>query len=334
MRPRTCRVGQARAASAGPPCFLIALFVPIASCDTAFTADPPAIKLERGENHVVITAGTEKVATYVFRDERIPRPYFAHLFAPGNVQVSRNHPPVPGKDALDHDLFHPGLWLAFGELSGHDYWRLKAKVQHDGFSEELKSERGRGSFAVRNKYLSTKGDETVCVETCRYTVLARPAGWLLLSDSTFTSDSGALVFGDQEEMGLGLRVATPLAVKNGGRIKNSEGKTNEKEVWGRQADWCDYSGVIEGRRVGMTLMPDPANFGRSWFHARDYGFVAANPFGRNAFTRGDVSRLVVRRGKSLRLSFGVLLHAAPEGKETDLAAAYLDYLEQHKSSAK
>ena len=309
---------------------MIALFLLIADSRTALAADPPVIKLERGENQMVITAGSEKIATYVFRDEKIPRPYFAHLFAPGNVQVSRNHPPVPGKDAVDHDLFHPGLWLAFGDLSGHDSWRLKAKVQHDGFAEEPKSEPGRGTFSVRNRHLSTAGDATVCLETCRYTILARPAGWLILCDSTFSSDSGALVFGDQEEMGLGIRVATPLAVKSGGRLTNSEGKTNEKEVWGRQADWCDYSGVIDGRRVGMTLLPDPANFGRSWFHARDYGFIAANPFGRNAFTKGDVSRLLVRRGKSLRLRFGVLLHASPNEKNVDLDSVYQDFLEQLK----
>ena len=63
----------------------------------------------------------------------------------------------------------------------------------------------------------------------------------------------AFTFGDQEEMGLGIRVATDHAVTNGGVITSSDGRKNEKQVWGRQADWCDYS----GKGVGVMLMPDP-----------------------------------------------------------------------------
>jgi hypothetical protein len=68
-------------------------------------------------------------------------------------------------------------------------------------------------------------------------------------------------------------------------------------------------------------MPDPANFRRSWFHARDYGFVAANPFGANAFTQGPKSKVGVRAGESLRLRYGVFVH---EGS-VDLAAAYSEW---------
>ena len=58
-------------------------------------------------------------------------------------------------------------------------------------------------------------------------------------DSQFSGPE-EFYFGDQEEMGLGVRVATPLAVKNGGRLLKSEGGIGEKQVWVRQSDWCDY----------------------------------------------------------------------------------------------
>ena len=35
--------------------------------------------------------------------------------------------------------------------------------------------------------------------------------------------------------------------------------------------------MIGGRHAGVTLMPDPATFGRGWFHVRDYGLMVANP---------------------------------------------------------
>lgn len=84
--------------------------------------------------------------------------------------------------------------------------------------------------------------------------------------------------------------------------------------------------TIAGQHVGVTLMAHPGNFRPSWLHARDYGLLVANPFGRKAFRQGDPSKVVVKPGEHLRLRYGVLLHAAPAEKKPDLAAAYADFL--------
>jgi hypothetical protein len=36
-------------------------------------------------------------------------PYFANVHAPGGWKATRNHPPVTGVDAMDHDAMHPGI---------------------------------------------------------------------------------------------------------------------------------------------------------------------------------------------------------------------------------
>lgn len=257
-------------------------------------------------------------ATYVWEDRTIRRPYFAHLHAPNGKQVTRNHPPVAGKDATDHDTMHPGLWLAFGDLGGADFWRNKGTVAHVEFVEKPKATKDGGTFAVRNRY--TAGEKTVCEEVCRIAITARPGGYLIDWTSEFTGPA-EFAFGDQEEMGLGVRVATPLTVKNGGQILNGEGAKNEKQVWGKPAAWCDYSGTIDGTEVGVALMPDPANFRRSWFHARDYGVLVANPFGRAAFTKGEKSAVVVKKGETFRLRFGVLVHSG----KVDVGAAFAEW---------
>ena len=115
-------------------------------------------------------------------------------------------------------------------------------------------------------------------------------------------------FGDQEEMGLGVRMAPGLAEKNGGVIGSSSKQSGAKATWGQIADWCDYSGEADGKKCGVMLMASPDNFRRSWFHNRDYGLMVANPFGEKAFTKGAESRVKVEKGKSLRLRFGVLVH--------------------------
>jgi hypothetical protein len=72
--------------------------------------------VQQDSDRVIITDGGRPVATYVFRDEKILRPYFANVHAPGGIQVTRSHPPVPEVDATDHDTMHPGVWLAFGDV--------------------------------------------------------------------------------------------------------------------------------------------------------------------------------------------------------------------------
>jgi hypothetical protein len=295
-----------------------ALLIVLTSVTHACAADG-VVHFAKNADRLEIKIDDVAMATYVFRDDKILRPYFAHLRAPNGLQVTRNHPPVAGVDATDHDTMHPGLWLAFGDISGGDFWRNKAKVEHVEFVSEPSADGSGGTFAVRNRYV--RSGNTLCEELCRVAVLKRASGYWLTLDSRFSGPDD-FYFGDQEEMGLGLRVATPLAVKNGGTLLNSEGMSGEKHVWGRQADWCDYGGTIDGQLIGVTLIPDPANFRRSWFHARDYGFVAANPFGQQAFTKGEKSRVMVRAGESLRLRFAMRVHAAPG----DLAAAYSEAL--------
>ena len=281
---------------------------------------------EEGDR-IVISHGDKPVATYVFADEKILRPYFAHVYAPDGTQVTRHHPPRPGLDAVDHDTMHPGIWLAFGDLGGADFWRNKGQVKIR-WSGQQKLESGVLSFDLGFNYAA--GNQAVCAETASHSFRVLGDGFLLNYHSRFTSSGKAFAFGDQEEMGLGLRLATPLVVKGGsGTITNSEGGKNEKEVWGKQADWCDYSGVIEQdgkkRRVGILLIPHKGNFRRSWFHARDYGFVAANPFGQNAFTGGEKSRVEVKPGETLDLRFGLWIYSVDSDKPPDLDAVAKEY---------
>ncbi len=284
------------------------------------------LAVHKGAGEIVMLRGDQPVLKYVYQDAQIPRPYFKDLKTPHEVQVSRHHPPRPGVDAEDHALLHPGLWLAFGDMNGDDSWRLKAKVAHERFVEEPRSEGNHAKFAVANRYEGT-GGESICRELCRYELIGRDESWLLLWDSTFTTDHRDLVFGDQEEMGLGMRMATPLAVKTGGEITNSSGRKNEKECWGQAADWCDYSGKTDTGRCGVLVMGHPSNFKRCSFHARDYGFMAANPFAEKSFGRGQQSaRTVVKPGESLRLRFGVLVYCRPEGTAIDGATEFAEYL--------
>lgn len=281
------------------------------------------VTIDERPGSLVINLGRQSLAEYVWNDRVVRRPYFKHLRTPGGIAISRNFPPSKeAGDRDDHPTMHPGLWLSFGDLGGVDFWRNKGLVKQVKLA--IDSTGGDASFTVNNEYRLE--ERLVCTETCVYSFRPQPQGYLLTWDSTFRSEQADFSFGDQEEMGLGLRVHTPLNVLDGGEIVNSDGRRNGKEVWGQQAKWCRYGGEIRGMQVGAVLMPHPKNFRSSWFHARDYGLLVANPFGRKAMTKGEVSQVVVPRGKDFRLRFGVLVYGVPKDQTIDMAAAYREFL--------
>jgi hypothetical protein len=285
------------------------------------------LAIERGSDRVVLKIGDQSVATYVFRDAQVNRPYWAHIRTPSGIQVSRHHPPQEGVDATDHAGLHAGIWMSFGDLSGQDYWRMKAHTEHVRFVVEPRVVNGAGEFTVLNRYGASAGGSAIAEEECGFSVVCLPGGYRLTWRSQFRPLGDELVFGDQEEMGLGIRVMTPLAVdrKQGGRLLDDQGRRNESEIWGRTVDWVDYAGPFQGSWVGMTVMAGPDNFRRCWAHARDYGFVALNPFGRKAFTGQDESHVVVRRGDSLTLVFGIVVHESKTEDDVDVTGLYRDF---------
>jgi hypothetical protein len=134
---------------------------------------------------------------------------------------------------------------------------------------------------------------------------------------TIHADHGPLVFGDTKEGTMGIRVPTPLQLKdlNGskgaaGHCTNSEGQRDD-DVWGKAARWVGYWGPIGGKTVGIAVLDHPDNLRHpTHWHARDYGLVAANPFGLHDFTgaakgTGDHT---IPAGGSLTLRYLFVFH--------------------------
>ncbi len=296
---------------------------------TAQTPTPAgSFAVERREDGLVITRGGAPVAEYFFRHPKIPRPFFAHLHASDGTLLTRRFPPRKGEDLLDHDTIHPGLWLAFGDLNGVDFWRNKGRVAHVRFVEQPRVEGGTLAFAVEEQYLAPGGQE-VCRGMNRFRFLAgdtlRPAqpGIVLVWDSTLRRTDGPLTFGPQHEMGLGFRIVSPLRVKDGhGRITGSHGGMNEAGNWGRVGQWWDYAGEAEGRRAGILAVAAPDNARPVWSHARDYGFLALNPTGPPPDAQ-DVPSVpfTIPAGAEFRMRVALLFHSAPATESWDPAAA-------------
>lgn len=296
--------------------------------------DNAAVTFNESPGKITIQIAGKPFATYIYNDPVLPRPYFCQIMAPNGVQVTRNQPPDPLKDAdnLDHPDLHPGAWLAFGDLGGADFWRNKARIRHEKF---VKPPHGgpTGQFTVLNAY-ETKDTppKTVCGETCTYTIHPLKEAWFLTADSQFRTTMEGVTFGDQEEMGFGVRMATELSVKHGsGIILNNLGGVDEKGTWGKNADWCSYSGIMNNQRTGLILTTDPRNFRPSWFHTRNYGLMVANPFGKKAMTapKDDAvppDKTPLPKDAVFRLGFGICVFSTQNDQPPDYLKLNIEYL--------
>ncbi|MCU0709989.1 MAG: PmoA family protein [Pirellula sp.] len=283
--------------------------------------------VEEQRDRLRFSLGGQPIVDFVFQDEKILRPYFANARLVNGVQVTRNHPPIAGEDAVDHDTMHPGIWLGFGDISGQDFWRNKAAMVHVRFVTPPTHKDGRMQFATECLLKSSEGDPLGRL-TNEITLTARPRGWMLSWTATILADQRAIVFGDQEEMGFGARVSTRFTEKNGGLIRSSSGKQSANETWGQPAMWCDYSGPSfsgpGSSAGGIMLMADERNFRESWWHNRDYGVFVANPFGRESMKQGPKSLHEIGKGQTLQLRFGALIH---DGQPIDFAREYKLFLD-------
>ena len=261
------------------------------------------------KDRVTLRLDGRKITEYLLDHPHLTRRAFINVHTHTGIQVTRNYPPM-ASDGSDHPIMHPGIWMGFGHLDGQDYWRLKAKVLHDGFVDKPKDGKDRASFTVRNRYLTSDGNSEICHEINRIEFRRHEIGMLLLWDSTFQNDKRDFHFGDQEESGLAIRVATPLNVQGGtGTIINDSGEKNGAGTWGRPMRWIDYSGKINKRQVGLMIVPAADNPRQCWSHSRDYGVLVANPFPKQPKERREpYVKTWIKKGQPFRIRYAVLIH--------------------------
>jgi hypothetical protein len=111
------------------------------------------------------------------------------------------------------------------------------------------------------------------------------------------------------------------------KMTDSEGRAGEKQIWGKRANWVDYSGPVEGREVGVAIFDHPSNPKHpAYWHARGYGLFAVNAFGERDFYN-DPKRdgsLTIAPGGGLMFRYRVLIHEG-DVSAARIAEAYAQY---------
>jgi hypothetical protein len=161
-----------------------------------------------------------------------------------------------------------------------DFWsdRGGGTVRHKRIVKY--EDEGEKSYLVAENEWVDKDGRILLNETRQVSaVLLAGKEWLLVIDSTFTAKDRPVTLGKTPFGFIGVRMAKTIGVNDGGgRIRNSEGGVNEKDIFWKKARWVDYSGPIENRRIeGITLFDHPSNPNHPPnFHVRNDGWMGAS----------------------------------------------------------
>lgn len=292
---------------------------------------PPAVEVkDDGKANVSVTVGGQLLTVYRYLGNPV-RPCFFPLLGPGGKRVTRSWPITDdiADDPRDHP-HHRSLWVSHGDVNGVDNW---GEGGGHGFQlhRELLGASGGPVFGfvdARNDW--TDHEQRKMLEE-RRVLTAYAIGEderLFDFDVCLTATEGDVRLGDTKEGGIiAFRVAGAIDGNHGGLIENSYGGLGEGECWGKRAQWCDYSGELEGERFGLAIFDHPRSFRHpTYWHVRDYGMYTANPFGWHDFY-GDPSvdgSHLLPRGASLHFHYRVYLHRGEAG-EAGVADRYHDY---------
>lgn len=274
--------------------------------------------------------------------------YFYPLIGPHGINMTRSWPMDPGVagEETDHP-HHRSLWFSHGAVNGVDFWAetgKAGKIQHAGFAE-VKSGKDDGVIISSNRWVAPD-NTVVCTDERVFRVYNRPANERLV-DFEVTIKAPAnrdVLFGDTKEGTMAIRVNEQMRVTRGkkepgtGHIVLSTGVRDDAplskgaQTWGKRAEWCDYWGTVDGKQVGIAIFNHPSNpVHPTYWHVRDYGLFAANPFGIHDFEKKPpgTGNLNIPAGQSVTFKYRIYIHEGDE-KKAKVAERYQDYVSQKK----
>ena len=278
-----------------------------------------------------------------YRYEGYAKPILYPILGPHQISMTRHYPmraDVAG-EANDHP-HHKSMWFSHGNVNGVDFWEEKdssGKIVHEELLHATE-DTSEATIRAANTWFDSHGNE-VCRDKSTLIFAAssnyRTIDWI----TTLHTKSGELTFRDTKEGTMGIRMHPNLRLDasrrseglSTARAVNSSG-VHDRDVWGKRAEWIDYWGTIDDQTVGIAIFDHPQNPRHpTWWHAREYGLAAANPFGIHDFEgkpqgTGD---LVVPRGETLTFRYRFVFHCG-DYQEAKISKLYKKYSQKNQDN--
>jgi hypothetical protein len=236
---------------------------------------------------------------------------------------------VPG-ESRDH-LHHRGLWFSYDDVNGVKFWENdpsytkprigKIVVRSTSWKDGDRS----GTLSAVIEWRDPDG-KPLLVENRDMTFYPDPQLRIIDFHITLTA-AVDVTFGDTKEGAFAIRLAENFTEKKGGRIVDAEGRVTMAQVWGKRSSWVDYSGEVDGEKLGVAIFDHPSNpHYPTYWHARDYGLFSLNPFGQNAFDpNAEEYHLKLKAGQKAAFRWRVVIHPG-DAETAKVASLYKEFV--------
>ena len=291
------------------------------------------VVISQADGKAIVSVDGKPFTEYIYQGHS--KPILYPIIGPTGVEMTRNYPMKTEVDneARDHP-HHKSLWFTHDDVNGNQFWLEYVREGSDlmpGQIVQRKIHIEGNRIDTENDWLAPGGD-VVCRDARRISFGTTSAGRYIDFQVTILASHGDVVFGDTKEGTMGIRIHPLLRLqadeKRGnhtakGRAINSEG-VEGKEIWGKRARWVDYWAPIENETVGIAIFDHPANPRHpTWWHARAYGLVAANPFGVHDFENkpAGTGDMKINAGENVTFRYRFLFHRG-DFKEANIDSEY------------
>jgi len=312
------------------------LFVTTALFSISLFADGITLSQDKGRIDVKIDG--QLFTSYHY--EGVPKPALYPVRWIDGTGMTRRFPmekALPG-ESNDH-VHHRSVFWGHRHVKGgkdgsiHDFWGENSNSGKQ-VATEVKSGKDNSILAA-NKWVSKTG-ETIATDNRIIRFNGDKSSRIIDYTITIHASEGDIVLMDDKDAGMGFRVPDSMCVSPHGTAKikaegymlNSEGVSGAA-CWGKSAKWVDYSGLVEGRILGVAMFDHPNNprHPTSW-HARSYGLCTANIFGKRHFEKlkdKNAGNYPLKIGQSLTFKYRLYWHAS-KGDAKKIEAQYRQWV--------
>ncbi len=256
------------------------------------------------------------------------RPYLYPLRSASGKIVTRSFPAgqLPG-ETTDHP-HHAGLFYGHGDVNGYNYWAIQnvpapasplgATMGRIVLARVLSVKGGKESGSVDTVFNWLKPDgQPLLTETRKMIFYSHPTLRIIdfgfdfaavdkVVSGTPRKAPSRFVSRRRSKSRRSSRATARAAPARTGKLTSATGGGREAGVWGKRASWVDYSGELDGEKVGVLMMDHPGNPRHpTYWHSRGYGLHSINPFGVSDFLndKSQNGSLTLAPGEHVRFRY-------------------------------
>lgn len=289
----------------------------------------------------VVVRVNDRVFTQLLYADSLAKPILFPIQASDGLPITRGFPLAPRPDDPTDQPQQVGMWMNYEKVNGIDFWNNSFAIPPDkkhlygriAIRKIIATASGeKGMIEYESEWINATG-QVLLQEKTRLEFFQEGKIWGI-DRTTELIAATQISMPDAKDGLLGIRVAHELELPVNEVAEYKDGNGNQTTIakkrdltvtgdfitsagkkgdaaWGTRGNWCMLFGKRAGMPISITMIDHPDNLGYpTYWNARNYGLLAANPLGQKIFSNGETNlNFKMIKGKSLRFQYRLVITA-------------------------